>query len=107
MYKIIMARGLIDIISTSKAPKVVAATEDGKRVPSSVPQVSECKHIRLSPSHTENFVTTKSFSVTGNLRSVYVVFAPMRIVFLPPEGTQCRRTHLPGNVIVSKSYTGY
>lgn len=39
MYEIAIAHGLIDIVSHSKAHKVVAATEDGKQVPFSVLQV--------------------------------------------------------------------
>lgn len=41
LYEIAIAHGLVDIISTSKPHKVVAATEDGKQVPFSVLQV--CK----------------------------------------------------------------
>ncbi|KAK7571059.1 hypothetical protein V9T40_014663 [Parthenolecanium corni] len=38
LYEIAIAHGLVDIISTSKPHKVVAATEDGKQVPFSVLQ---------------------------------------------------------------------
>lgn len=39
MYEIAIAHGLVDIISTTKPHKVVAATEDGKQVSFSVLQV--------------------------------------------------------------------
>lgn len=39
MYEIAMAHGLIDIVSTAKPHKVVAATEDGKQVPFNILQV--------------------------------------------------------------------
>jgi len=83
MYEIAMAHGLIDIISSSKPHKVVAATEDGKQVPFSVLQVSYRSIYRTGNDCIRNLLARvhirgiNSYWIIGNLRSVYVLFASL------------------------------
>lgn len=108
MYEIAMAHGLVDIISTTKPHKVVAATEDGKQVPFSVLQVRILSFAREICFE----IFSNGYRVAGNIRCVYVLSASMRRVFSVPVSatgwhSKRRRAYKFRNRAIPEPNTGF